>query len=182
MPHILTLIRSLARRHLAFLSTHREQLQSGNIAFNRISTDVKFPDGSDGQIYFKIAMNIDKYTVKVPQTANRPTVPGLPGGSDACKLDYNIKGYGSVSKLAADGWRNIHQSREPATNILSFDEKSVNQLFTGYAAIKNDAGITVFVPGDCANVSTLTIDEFAGLIKGAADRKVKAGQYKNPRI
>ena len=97
-------------------------------------------------------------------------------------MDYNIKGYGSVSQLAADGWRNVSQSQEPTTNIFSFDQKNVDQLFQhrAFRAEKNDKWITVFVPGDCEHTGATT-DEFANTIEEAIDQKVKAGQYKSPK-
>ena len=159
------------KTRLSFL-VHSRMTPSGNIAFNRIWTDVKFPDGSDGQINFKIAMDIDKHSVQLPGGAH---------GWNGCKLDYNIKGYGSMSQLAADGWRNVGQSQEPATNIFSFDQKG-RSLFRhrAFRAEKNDKGIAVFVPGDCEHAGTTT-DEFANMIEEAIDQKVKAGQYKNPK-
>jgi hypothetical protein len=120
-------------------------------------------------------MNIDKRTIQ------------LPSGGDAveegCMLDYNINGYASVSKLTADGWTSIGQSQEPAANIFSFDQKNVVQLFRhkAYQAETTDKGFTVLVPGDCSNVAATTTDEFAKLIKEAVDRKVKKGEYIDPK-
>jgi hypothetical protein len=157
---------------LSFL-VHSRMTPTGSIAFNRIWRDVKFPDGSDGQINFKIAMDIDKHSAQIS---------GGPHGLSACKLDYNINGYGSVSQLAADGWKNVSQSKEPVTDIFSFDQKNVDQLFQHGAirAEKSDKGITVFVPGDCEHTGATT-DEFANKIEEAIDQKVKAGQYKSPK-
>ena len=164
---------------LSFL-VHARITPSG-IAFNRIWRDVKFADGSDGQINFKVAMDIDKLTVRAGPLVP-PAGEGQRPGSEECELHYNIKGYGSVSKLAADGWRNVGRSQEPVTNIFRFDQKSVDQLFQhkALAAGTTDEGITVLVPGDCEHTGTTTA-EFANKIEEAIDQKVKAGQYKNPK-
>jgi hypothetical protein len=157
---------------LSFL-VHSRMTPSGSIAFNRIWADVKFPDGSDGQINFKIAMDIDKHSAQLS---------GGPRGLGGCKLDYYIKGYGNVSQMGADGWKNVSQSEEPATDIFSFDQKNVDQLSQhgAFRAEKNDKGITVFVPGDCEHAGVIT-DEFANMIEEEIDQKVKARQYKSPK-
>jgi hypothetical protein len=153
---------------------HSRITPNGTIAFNRITRGVKFDDGSDGRVDYVLAMNVDKSVAK------------LPGGKsdwDGCKLDYNIEGYGTVSKLSAGGWMNVSRSQESATNVFSFDEKNINQLKQHKALLaeKNDQGIAVFVPGDCLNVTAKVTDEFASVIKEAVDQKVRDGNYKTPK-
>jgi hypothetical protein len=153
---------------LQFL-VHSRITPSGTIAFNRVSKNVKFADGSVGQIDYKVAMDIDKHTVQLPGGAN---------GWPACMLQYNINGYASLLKFDIGGWK-IDQPQEPEKNIFTFDKKNVYQLLQHKAlhAENNDKGIEVVVPGDCSSVNAKTTDEFANTIKQAVDQKVRAGEY-----
>jgi hypothetical protein len=155
---------------------HSRITPKGTTAFSRIWKNVKFPDGSDGQIDYMVAMNVDKQSVPRPHTGDFGAVQ-----NQVCKLDYNIEGYGSIAKLAADGWKNVSQPQEPVANIFNFDQNTVSQLFQKkhvYAQANNHR-ITVFVPGGCFIVTPATTEEFANVIKEAVDQKVKAGEYKD---
>lgn len=153
---------------------HSRITPNGTIAFNRITRGVKFDDGSDGRVDYVVAMNVDKSAAKLPSSL---------GGGDACKLDYNIEGYGTVSKLGAKGWTNVSRSQEAATNVFSFDDKNISQLKQHKALIakENDQGIAILLRGDCLNATANETDEFAKVIKEAVDQKVKVGNYKTPK-
>lgn len=156
---------------LQFL-VHSRITPTGTIAFNRVSKNVKFADGSSGQIDYKVAMDIDKHTVQLP---------GGVSGWLGCVLQYNIKGYASVLKFGSSGLTKIDQSQKPDKNIFTFEKNNVHELFQDKAlhVENNDKGIEVVVPGDCASVNTKTTDEFENTIKQAIDQKVKSGEYEN---